>query len=138
MQQTKIDTLRIAITSKLKTTECDISDSFENSPYLLIIDVKKEIQNIQFINSKGQKVAGSYPEYINVKCFKIENKEEKDKTFIINKIIEQKAEILIANYIEISNYQRIKNSAISIYKSNGYLKDAVANFLENKLNQINI
>ena len=136
MEKTETDTLTIAITTMLKTLNADISDYV--SSYLLIVKVRKNIQLMRYINSKGEEEGGPYVEYYSVKGFKInqENNRNKTKDSIIEIIMNNKIDVLLTNDINPFSLKRLNENNIPVYKAAGNVREAIAKLLKNELREI--
>lgn len=133
------ETLKIAVTTKLRTTDTDISSSFEKTPYLLIVIVRNKELMMSFINRKGERVGGPYIDYLKVVLFNIFSNNEKVKWNELStaqKVIENKVDAVITTNIDPSSHEELKNNNIPVYKANGNAREAIRKLVNNELKKI--
>lgn len=140
MSKPRIDPITIAVTTRLKTTASNIAD-FEKTPYLMILYVRKGIQELYFINNKGQRQGGPYVEYYDVKGFKInhENDQNEPEGFSVLKVVlEQKVELVLTSNIDYSAYNKLKEYGIPVFKGEGDAHEAVFQLVKKELSEIQL
>lgn len=130
MEIIKSDILRIGVLSTLKSPTGDVGSFAEKSPYFLIIEIKKDVQEMAFINRKGEKVGGPYVEYRKIEGYKAYKDNKETEASLIEKLIEKDINMFLVERVSGTTKKQLLDKGIVTHIANGNIRDSIFNLLK--------